>query len=155
MKKVIKDIFEIDIQYLENLHNLHSHFPFFLARIKIKTVKKLVANIHDNTEYVIHELVLKKIHRVVKFNQKVWLKLYIDMNTELRKKAKYDFEKNLFKFMNNSVFGRTMKIFQKYRDIKLVTTEEKNNLVSKPNFHTTKFFTEHLLAIKMRNTKKS
>ena len=98
---------------------------------------------------------LKKIHRVVKFNQKVWLKLYIDMNTELRKKAKYDFEKNLFKFMNNSVFGRTMKIFQKYRDIKLVTTEEKNNLVSKPNFHTTKFFTEHLLAIKMGNTKKS
>ena len=54
MKKVIKDIFEIDIQYLENLHNLHSHLPFFLARIKIKTVKKLVANIHDNTEYVIH-----------------------------------------------------------------------------------------------------
>ena len=74
--------------------------------MNIKKVVKLVANLHDKTEYVIHikslkqaldhGLVLKKLHRIIKFNQNIWLKPYIDMNTDLRKKAKNDFEKDFF-----------------------------------------------------------
>ena len=131
--------------------------------MKIEKVEKLVANLHDKTEYVIHirnlkqalnhGLVLKKVHRVIKFNQNAWLKPYIDMNTDLRKKAKNDFEKDFFKLMNNAVFGKTMENVRKHRDIKLVTTERRRNyLVSEPNYHTTKFFTENLLAIEMKKT---
>ena len=69
------------------------------------------------------------------------------MNPKLRKKEKNGFEKDFFKLINNSVFGKTMRIFRKHRDIKLVTTDEKRNkLVSEPNYHTTKRFSENLLA---------
>ena len=69
------------------------------------------------------------------------VKKYIDLNTELRKQAKYDFEKVFFKLMNNFVFGKTMENVRKHRDIKLVTTDERRNqLVSEPNYHTTKYF---------------
>ena len=129
--------------------------------MKIEKVEKLVANLHDKTEYVIHirnlkqalnhGLVLKKVHRVIKFNQNAWLKPYIDMNTDLRKKAKNDFETDFLKLINNAVFGKTMENVRKHRDIKLVTTERRRNyLVSEPNYHTTKFFTETLLAIEMK-----
>ena len=73
------------------------------------------------------------------------------MNTDLRKKAKNDFEKDFLKLMNNVAFGKTMENVRKHRDIKLVTTERRRNyLVPEPNYHTTKFFTEHLLAIEMK-----
>ena len=75
------------------------------------------------------------------------------MNTELRKKAKNGFEKNFFKLVNNSVFGKTMENVRKYRDIKLVTTEKSRNyLVSEPNYQIKKFFTENLLAIETIKT---
>ena len=89
---------EVDIQYPEKLHDFYKDLPFLPERMKIEKVEKLVANLHDKTEYVIHirslkhalnhELVLKKLHRIVKFKQKSWLKSYIDMNTDLRKKTK-------------------------------------------------------------------
>ena len=86
-------------------------------------------------------LKLKKVHKVIKFRQRAWLKPYIDMNTKLRKEAKSEFEKDFFKLMNNSVFRKTMENVRKHRDIKLVTTEEKKiKLVSEPNYHTTKHF---------------
>ena len=76
------------------------------------------------------------------------------MNTKLRKEAKNDFEKDFFNLMNNTVFGETMENLRKHRDIKLVTTDEKRNkLVSEPNHHTTKCFSEHLLAIEMKKKK--
>ena len=75
------------------------------------------------------------------------------MTTDLRKKAKNDFEKDFFKFMINAVFGKTVKNVRKHTDIKLVKTEKKiNYLVSEPNYHTTKFSTENLLAIEMQKT---
>ena len=82
--------------------------------MKLGKVKKLVTNLHDKTEYVIHitdlkqalnhGLILKNVYRVIKFNQKAWLKPYIDMNTELRQKPKNYFKKDFFKLMNNAVF---------------------------------------------------
>ena len=93
------------------------------------------------------------MHRVKEFNQKEWLKPYIDMNTELRKAAKNDFEKDLFKLMNNSVFGKTMENIRKHRDIKLVTTDKKRSkLVSEPNYHTINLISEDLSIIEMKKT---
>ena len=101
-----------------------------------------------------HELRLLNVHRVIEFNQEAWLKPYIDINTELRKQAKNDFEKDFFKLMNNSVFGKTMENVRKHRDIKLVTTEKRRlKLASEPNYHTTTHFSENLIAIEMKKTK--
>ena len=126
-------------------------YRFYLKVKKVTKVEKLICGIEDKEKYVIyirvlkkalnHGLVFKKVHRVIQFNQKGWLKSYIDMNTKLRKEAENDFEKYFFKLMNNSVFEKTMENMRKHRDIKLVTTGEKRNkLVSEPNCHTTKFF---------------
>ena len=149
---------------MEKLFNLHRDLPFLPERKKVNKVEKLVCSIEDKEKYVIHirvlkqflnhGLVWKKVHRVIQFNQEDWLKPYIDMNTKLRKEAKNEFEKDFFKLMNNSVFGKTMENVRKHRDIKLVTTDVKRNkLVSEPNYHTTKRFSENLLAIEMKKNK--
>ena len=76
------------------------------------------------------------------------------MNTELRKQAKNDFEKDFFKLMNNSVLGKTRQTVRKHRDIELVTTNKRRNqLVSEPNYHTPKWFSENLITIKMKRQK--
>ena len=76
------------------------------------------------------------------------------MNTELRKKAKNEFEKNFFKLMNNSVFGKTMENVRNHRDIKLVTSDKRRKrLVSEPNYHSHKTFSDHLMAIQMKKTR--
>ena len=85
------------------------------------------------------------MHRIIKFNQKAWLKPYIDINTDLRKKAKNNFEKYFSKLMANAVFGKIMENVIKHRDIKLVTTEERRNyLVPELNYYTTNIFSENL-----------
>ena len=109
-------------------------------------------------KYVIHiralKQALKRVHRVIQFNQEAWLTPYIDMNTKLRKEGKSEIESDFFKLMNNSVFGKTMENVRKHRDIKLVTTEEKRiKLVSEPNYHTTKHFSKKFLAIEVKKTK--
>ena len=150
--------------YPENLHDLHSDLPFLPERMKINKCAKLVCNLYDKKSYVVHiralkqalnhGLILKKVQRVIKFNQEAWLKPHIDMNTELRKKAKNDFEKDFFKLMNNAVFGKTMENVRKHRDIKLVTTDKRiNKLVSEPNYYTIKCFSENLVAIEIKKTK--
>ena len=151
---------ESNFEYLKTLFNLHKDLPFSPERKKIEKCKKLVCNIHNKENYVInirtlkqalnHGLILKKVHKVIQFNQKAWLKLYIDMNTKLRTDAKNDFEKDFFKLMNNAVFGKTMENVRKHRDIKLVTTDKRRNqLASEPNYHTTKHFSDNLMATEM------
>ena len=91
---------------------------------------------------------------MLQFNQKAWLKTYIEKNTELRTEAKNDFENDFFKLMNNYVFGNTMENVRKHRDIKLVITDKiTNRLVSEPNSHAKKWFSEDLLAIEMKKIK--
>ena len=128
-------ILEVDIKYPKRLHELHSDLPFLSERMKVNKCNKLVCNLFNKKKYVAHintlkqalnhGLKFKKIHRVIEFNKEAWLKPYIDMNTEIRKAAKNDFEKDLFKLTNNSVFGKTMENIRKHRDIKLVTTDKK------------------------------
>ena len=103
----------------KKLWGSHKKLPFLPERRKLEKVEKLVCSIEDKEKYVIHiralkqalnnGLKLKEVHRVIKFQQKAWLKSYIDMNTKLRKEAKNEFEKDFFNLMNNSVFGKTMK----------------------------------------------
>ena len=101
-----------------------------------------------------HGLILKSVHRVIQFNQKAWIRPYIDINITLRKEAKNDFEKYFLELMKNSVFGKTMENARNHRDIKLVTKDEKRSkLVSEPNYHPTKHFSEDSLAIELKKTK--
>ena len=157
-------ILEVDVDYPSKLHKLHSDMPFLPERMKIDKTQKLVCNLHDKKKYVVHinilkqaldhGLKLKKVHRVIEFNQEAWLKKYIDMNTKLRKKTSNDFEKDFFKLMNNTVLGKTMENVRKHRDIKLVKTDHKRNkLVSEPNYHTMSFISENLSIIEMKKVK--
>ena len=157
-------ILEVDVDYPSKLQNLHSDLPFLPERMVINNTKKLVCNLNDKKNYVVHINVLKqaldhglklrKVHRVIEFDQEAWLKEYIDVNTELRKEATNDFEKDFFRLMNNAVFGKTMENVRKNRDIKLVKTDKKSNkLVSEPNLHTMKLIDYNLAIIEMRKVK--
>ena len=157
-------ILEVDVDYPSKFHKLHIDMPFLPERMIIDKTKKLVCNLHDKKNYVVHIRVLKqaldhglklrKVHRVIEFNQKAWLKEYIEVNTELRKKASNDFENDLFKLMNNAVFGKTMENVRKHRDIKLVKADHRRNkLVSEPNYHTMKHIEENLSINEMKKVK--
>ena len=158
------NILEVDVDYPSKLHKLHSDMPFLPERMKIDKTQKLVYSLRDKKKYVVHisilkqalnhGLKLKKVHRVIEFNQEAWLKKYIDMNTELRKKASNDFDKDFFKLMNNVVFGKMTGNVRKHRDIKLVKTDHKRNkLVSEPNYDTMRLISENLSIIEMRKVK--
>ena len=138
-------LLEVDVAYPKELHDYHDDLPFMCAKMKINGVEKLVPNLYHKKKYVIHikalkqaidhGLVLERIHRCIEFKQSAWMKEYIDFNTRLRTAAKNDFEKDFYKLMNNSVFGKTMENIRKHRNISLVNDEEeylKN--VMKPNF---------------------
>ena len=157
-------IFEVDVEYPRRLHDLHSDLPFLPEGMKIDKCKKLVCNLRNKENYVVHikslkqalhyGLKLEKVHRVIEFNQEAWLKPYIDMNTQLRKAASNDFEKDFYKLMNNAVFGKTMENVRKHRDIKLVTPNKKRSkLVSEPNYHTMNYISKDLSIIEMNKTR--
>ena len=107
---------EVDVSYSKELHNPHNDLPFMCERMEINNVEKLVPNLYDKKNYVIHiraldqtlthGLILDRIHRDIEFHQSAWMRLYIDFNTQLRTKAANDFEKDFFKLMNNAVFGK-------------------------------------------------
>ena len=156
-------ILEVDVKYPKRLHKLHSDLPFLPERMEINKCKKLVCNLSNKKKYVTHinslkqalnhGLKLKKIYRIIEFNQEAWLKPYIYMNTELRKAGENNFEKDFFKLMNNAVFGKTMENIRKHRDIKLVTDKKRSKLVSEPNYHTINLISEYLSIIEMKKIK--
>ena len=130
---------EVDIKYPKELFNKQKDLPFLPNREKINKAEKLVTTKEDKEKYVLHiaalkqalnhGLVLEKLHRVIEFRQEAWLKPYIDMNTKLRTEVRDDFEKDFFKLLNNSVFGKTMENVRNHRDIKLVTTNERRKAI--------------------------
>ena len=136
-------VLEVNIDFSRRLFNLHKDLPFLPERKRVEKVEKLICCIEDKKKYLIHIRALKealnhrlklKVHRIIQFKQKAWLKIYIDRNTELTKNTKNEIEKNFFKLMNNSVFGKTMKNVRNHSDSKLITSDERRKrLVSEPN----------------------
>ena len=156
-------ILEVDLEYPKELHDLHNDYPLAPERVKINKTEKLTPNLWDKKNYVIHYenlkqylrlgLKLTRIHRGIKFKESQWLKKYIDLNTGLRTKARNEFEKDFFKLMNNSVFGKTMENIRNRVDIKLVNDKNKaERLAAKPNFKHCNIFSEDLTAIHMKKT---
>ena len=157
-------ILEVDLEYPEELHDLHNDYPLCPERVECdKGVKKLIPNLRHKNNYVVHYktlmqylnlgMELKKIHRGIGFIESDFLKPYIDMNTNLRSKAKNDFEKDFFKLMNNSVFGKTMENIRNRVNIKLVDTGEQfKKLTAKPNYESRKIFNENLVSVHMKKT---
>ena len=174
-------ILEVDLKYPEDLHNLHDDFPcapeHMLATsdmlseyakdiadkydITIGKVRKLVPNLKDKEKYVIHYenlqlykslgIEVTKIHRVLEFNESTWLKPYIDFNTSKRASATNSFEKDFFKLMNNSIYGKSIQNVRKRMDVKLITSKSKDYMlakyVAKPSFISFKLFDDNLIAL--------
>ena len=171
-------ILEVDLEYPQELHDLHNDYPLAPEKMKVTRdmvspycesirekynitigqVKKLIPTLKNKEKYVLHYrnlqlylelgLKIKKIHRALEFDQSPWLRKYIDFNTQKRTNAKNSFEKDFFKLMNNSVFGKTMENLRKRVDVKLVTDEKKLlKLTSKPTFVSSKIFNEKLVAV--------
>ena len=126
-------------------------------------VEKLIPTLGDKKNYILHYgnlkqylemgLKLSKIHRGFLFNEEAWLKPYIELNTQLRTKATNDFEKDFFKLMNNSVFGKTIENIRNRVDVRLRTSEKSaEKLVPKPNYERTTIFSEDLIAVHMKKT---
>ncbi|XP_023242503.1 uncharacterized protein LOC111640701 [Centruroides sculpturatus] len=159
-------IIEVDLEYHKKLHDYHSDLPLAPEnRIPDRSKQsKLLTTLYDKKKYVIHYrnlkqylkmgMKLKKIHRVLEFKQSDWLKKYIDLNTEIRTKATNDFEKDFFKLMHNSVFGKTMENTRNRIGIRLCCDVKKvEKLIATPNFKHRTIFTENLCAIHMYKTK--
>ena len=156
-------ILEVDVDYPKELHKKHNELPFLPEKMKIGKVEKLVPNLFNKKKYVVHikklnqalkhGLILKKVHRVIKFEQRAFMKPYIMLNTMLRTRAKNEFEKDFFKLMNNSVFGKTMENIRNHKDMKLATNEQKYlKYVMKPNFKDSVKFSDHLIGVEMGKT---
>ena len=157
-------LLQVNVKYPKELHDLHNDLPIMCEKMEINHVKKLIPNLNDKKNCIIHiealiqalkhRLILKKIHRAIEVDQSAWLKPYIDMNTELRAKALNGFEKDFFKLMNNAMLGKTMENIQKHRNIKLVTNEKSYlKAVMKPNFKSGILFSENLMGCEMGNSK--
>ena len=156
-------IFEVDLDYLKSLWKSHNDYPLAPEKMKIDKVEKLICSFLPKKNYVLHYknlkqyleegMILKKVHRGIKFKQSPWMEPYIRKNTDLRKEAKNDFEKDFFKLMNNSVFGKTIENIRKRQSVILVDDRKKAlKLSSKPNFDRATIFDEHLVAVHMKKT---
>ncbi len=156
-------ILEVDLEYPEDLHDLHNEYPLAPERLRIGKVDKLVPNLNNKKKYVLHHedlklylrlgLKLTKIHRAISFDESEFMKPYIELNTKLRKKGTTEFEKDFYKLMNNSVFGKTMENVRNRVDVKLVTNEKAlAKLAKKSNFNCANVFHENLIAVHMEKT---
>ena len=171
-------LIEVDLEYPKELHDLHNDYPLAAERVCVNNnmlseyckriaakynistglVSKLIPTLSNKEKYVLHYrnlqlyldlgLKINKVHRVLEFNQSPWLKQYINFNTQKRTQAKNSFEKDFFKLMNNSVFGKTMENLRKRVDVRLITDEKKLlKMVSKPTYVSSKIFNENLVAV--------
>ena len=171
-------ILEVGLEYPEELHELHNDYPLAAEIMKVpkemlspycKTihekfgvtigqVTKLTPTLTEKKNYVLHYrnlqlylslgLILKKVHRVLEFNQSPWLTRYIDFNTQKHAGAKNNFEKDFFKLMNNSVYNKTCENLRKDVGVRLVTDQNKlSQLTSKPTYVNSKIFTEDLVSV--------
>lgn len=172
-------ILEVDLEYPENLHDLHNEYPLAPEKMKIsksilspyckrllkdfnmkasENIEKLVPNLNKKVRYVTHYRNLKqylslglkvvKIHRILEFKQCPWLKQYIDFNTDQRKNARNNFEKDFFKLMNNAVFGKTMENLRLRINVELINTEKRlKKVVASPAFQCFKIFANELVGV--------
>ena len=156
-------IFEVDLDYPKDLWDLHNNYPLAPESLKVNGVEKLICHFKPRTNYVLHYrnlkqylsmgIKLKAVHRAISFEQSPWMEKYIRKNTELRKTAANSFEKDFFKLMNNSVFGKTIENIRKRQNIKLVDDRKiALKLSSKPNFERATIFDKNLIAAHMKKT---
>ncbi|XP_059221314.1 uncharacterized protein LOC131995971 isoform X1 [Stomoxys calcitrans] len=164
-------ILEVDLEYPSSLHDYHNDLPFCAENKKLGSMRqsKLVLNLNDKNNYIIHYktlqqcikhgLVLKKIHRILQFKQTNWLQKYIDLNNYHRTLAKNLFEQNFFKLLNNAVYGKTMENVDKRKCIKIVTNWESKGrklgaraLIAKPNFHSSLKISNDMVVIQMKKS---
>ena len=156
-------IFEVDLDYPKSLWDTHNDYPLAPEKIKVDKIDKLICSFLPKKHYVLHYknlkqylkegMILKKVNQGIKFYQKPWMEPYIRKNTDLRKDAKNAFEKDFFKLMNNSVFGKTIENIRKRQNVVLVDDRKlANKLSSKPNFDRATIFDENLIAVHMKKT---
>ena len=156
-------IFEVDLEYPPKLWDLHNDYPLAPETMKVDGVEKLICHFKPRKNYVIHYRALRQclelgmkitaVHRGISFYQSPWMEPYIRKNTELRKCAANNFEKDFFKLMNNSVFGKTIENIRKRQNIELVDDRKKAlKLSSRPNFDRCTIFDRNLIAIHMKKT---
>jgi hypothetical protein len=173
-------ILEVDLKYPSKLHDLHNCFPLAPEKMKVNhemlspycknlskgqiSTEKLIPNLQDKQKYVLHYRNLKlykrlgleitKIHRVLSFTQKDWMRPYIETNTKLRQNSKTEFEKDLFKLLNNAVFGKSLQNCRNYMDLRLVSSPLRaKKLVAKPSFKYFHHINEDLVTIEMMKPK--
>lgn len=179
-------VFVVDLDYPVELHDKHNDYPVAPEKLAVQSnwlsdysiqlrkdlemsdsiadVEKLIPNLNDKKNYIVHYrnlklylslgLKLTKIHKVIRFDQKPFLKEYIDFNTNQRAKSKNDFEKDFFKLMNNAVFGKTMENVRKRIDFELVNNDMTlDKLTAKPRYQSCKIFNEDLVGVEMQKSK--
>ena len=157
-------ILQVDLEYPKELHESHNDYPLAPEALTINKIDKLTPNLNNKTKYILHlknlqfylslGLYLTKIHKVLAFEQKDWMRPYIALNTDLRTASKNDFEKDFFKLMNNSVFGKTMENIRNRVDIRLVNEEKQaEKLASKPTYEGITIFDKSLVAVHMKRVK--
>ena len=156
-------IFEVDLQYPHDLWKSHNDYPLAPEKMIVNGVEKLICHFKPRKNYVVHYRNLRQylemgmritaVHRGISFNQSCWMEPYIRKNTELRKTAANSFEKDFFKLMNNSVFGKTIENIRKRQNIILVDNRAKAvKLTSRPNFDRATIFDRNLIAVHMKKT---